>query len=354
VRGGANPTGRLVVDIEAAARAGLAGLNGPNGKIDLADIRILFFVRLCALEAAGGGDAPEGLFVEAGFERMKEVFARPGIEGGQSGTESSTESGIEIGIASGEEYAARIEALSAIGALEVRSGGKAGPLIRLSERVSGDKLFPATVRKTAAGRRRGMGDAPVSAAVRALLLEDDAKRRLDVIAAYLDSEYDMGDPAPLSEFLDVCMGIIRGECDTAGMHVGGVYDSVYDPKSLKSLRAALSVVYNAVSVVAPMLDSIGVGVANPCVNGVANPRVNGVAAPCVNGSRLDVGQFRELVIDYVKEFSRRIRARGTDCAEIEDYASPEAVAAFSESVEAYLPGEPPRFYVETVLGCGPR
>jgi hypothetical protein len=395
VRGREHSTMRFVVDIEAAARAGL------DVKLDLADLQILYFVGRSALDASGGGDAPGGV-VDAGFGRVKEVFAH-------------------LGILSEEEYAARIEALSSIGAIEVHCGGKAAPqsdaaakpqldaaaepqsdaaaelqidvaaappgsiMVRLSERVSGAGLFPtlaaaaplsdATATPRPAGGRRGFSATPTSAAVQALLREDESKRRLGLIAAYLDSEYDMGEPVSLSEFLDLCMGIIRGECDTAGMHVGGVYDSVYDPKSLKSIRAALAAVYNAVSVIAPVLDAIGaLGVrppasvwvrqidataeprldatAEPHLDATAAPHLDTVVAPCRH--QLDVEQFRELLTDYIKDFSKRLRARDVDHAEIEDFAAPEAVAAFTESVEAYSPGDPPHFYVETVLGCGPR
>jgi hypothetical protein len=189
--------------------------------------------------------------------------------------------------------------------------------------------------------------------------ESDSMRRLGFIASYLDSEYDMGEAVSLLEFLDLCMGIVRGECDTIGIHVGGVYGSVYDPKSLKSIRALTAVVYNAVSVVAPVLDAIGALGMRPQAS-VAGPQLDAVAGP--HPRQLDIEQFRELITDYVKEFSKSFMARGggatpasgMDHAEIEDLATPEAVAAFRESVEAYSPGEPPHFYVETVLGCGLR
>ncbi|MBF0556498.1 MAG: hypothetical protein HQK96_18420 [Nitrospirae bacterium] len=154
-----------------------------------------------------------------------------------------------------------------------------------------------------------------------VIIEDkDAAAHIEFIGRFIDDENPLSEPSFLMEFLDIYTGVILRELEGRGVSAPVV--SVYDPRAVKEVKAALRVVYHAVESISEVLAE--------------------------KARKLNHDHLRDLLIEYV----------GAVCDDssgvtltIRSLAAPEAAEVFRQAVNDFNPGEKrPYYFVEHVIG----
>ncbi|MBF0487560.1 MAG: hypothetical protein HQK98_05305 [Nitrospirae bacterium] len=150
----------------------------------------------------------------------------------------------------------------------------------------------------------------------------DAAAQIERIGRFIDDERPLSEPSFLIEFLDIYTGVLLRELE--GMGIGVPAISVYDPKAVKEIKAALRVVYHAVESISEVLAE--------------------------KAKRLNHDHVRDLLIEYVGAVCDYYESLGIKPT-LRALGTPEAAEVFHRALNDFNPGEKrPYYFVEHVIG----
>lgn len=85
----------------------------------------------------------------------------------------------------------------------------------------------------------------------AAIVAADAAAHIEFIGRYIDDEITLSEPSALMTFLDIYTGIMLRELE--GMGIAVPLLSVYDPRAVKEVKAALQVIAAAINAISGAL-----------------------------------------------------------------------------------------------------
>ncbi|MCG6553301.1 MAG: hypothetical protein L7F77_13330 [Candidatus Magnetominusculus sp. LBB02] len=158
----------------------------------------------------------------------------------------------------------------------------------------------------------------------AAIVAADAAAHIEFIGRYIDDEITLSEPSALMTFLDIYTGIMLRELE--GMGIAVPLLSVYDPRAVKEVKAALQVIAAAINAISEVLDD--------------------------QARRLNHDQMRDLLMQYVSAVCDYYESSGTGRKiTLHALAATEAAEAFNASIHDFNPGDKmPRYFVENVIG----
>ncbi|KWT86755.1 hypothetical protein [Candidatus Magnetominusculus xianensis] len=154
------------------------------------------------------------------------------------------------------------------------------------------------------------------------IIEDRAAAaHIEFVWRYIDDENTPFSSSVLMDFLDIYTGVILRELEGRGIVVPSV--SVYDPRAIKEVRAALRVIYHAIESISVVLNE--------------------------KAKKLNHDHMRDLLMEYVGAVCDYLETSGVRQT-LQSLATPDAADAFKRALNDYSPGERPYYFVEHVIG----
>lgn len=216
----------------------------------------------------------------------------------------------------------RLDNLGKLGLIEIRKEADSPVLVRFTEEF--DKTWTSCNPLADEHRPPPVEGPTPHGTVAAKITEDkDTAARIEYIERFFNAENTLADPASLMEFLDIYTGIILRELESKGREVTPSV-SVYDPRAIKEVKAAITIICHAIKSISAVLNE--------------------------KGQKLNHDHLRDLLIEYVGAVCQYYDTTGIKNITLRTLAAPDAVQAFNQVVADFNPGERPYFFVENIIG----